>query len=156
MRNIIIVVVIFFLCIVSMSVETVAQQARNVRSQGRGGGQLLSRMYNPQTVVSEKGTVNKIEKMQYGRGRYYGLHIILKTETEMLSVHLGPAWFIEGKTKIDEGDSLEVKGSQIVYNNTPTIIASQLINGDQILQLRDEVGVPVWSRSGIGRRRRQN
>ena len=133
--------------------DSCAQQRRNLRGQGRGMGQQLSRNYDPQSVVSVKGTVNKIEQYQYGQGRYYGIHVLLDTQEEVLSVHLGPAWFIENEMKIELNDVLEIKGSKIVYNDTLTVIAAQIKKGDQRLLLRNEIGIPVWSQSGYGRRR---
>jgi len=144
---------ILFLFAFLVHLDSFAQQRRNLRGQGRGMGQQLSRNYDPQSVVSVKGTVNKIERYQYGQGRYYGIHVLLNTQEEVLSVHLGPAWFIENKMKIELNDVLEIRGSKIVYNDTLTVIAAQIKKGDQTLQLRNEIGIPVWSRSGYGRRR---
>ncbi|MGC1456359.1 MAG: hypothetical protein WA946_14330 [Nitrospirota bacterium] len=42
-----------------------------------------------------------------GMGR--GVHLLLMTDKETISVHLGPAWFIENQDlKIEKGDRIDV------------------------------------------------
>lgn len=62
-------------------------------------------------------------------------------------MHLGPAWYIERlDIKIRKGDKIEVKGSQVMMKGTPTLIASEIKKGDTTVILRDENGVPLWSK----------
>ena len=81
-----------------------------------------------------------------------GVHLMVKTDTETISVHLGPVWFIENQDiMIEQEDKLEIKGSRISFEGEPTIIAAIIEKGEQTLQLRAANGVPVWS--GWRRRR---
>jgi hypothetical protein len=103
-------------------------------------------------VETLSGTVIKVERITPTGGRYCGVHLTVKTEDEEISVHLGPAWFIDSlNTAIEQDDILEITGSRISYQGKPAIIAAILDKGDQTLILRSENGVPVWSG---GRRRR--
>lgn len=154
MKKTTVVLSVLFLSVSLLNLDIFAQQRKYQRVQGRGMGQQLSRYYEPETVVSIKGVVNDIAQYRYGQGRFYGLHIRLNTENEIYSVHLGPAWYIENEMKIDLNDVLEITGSKVIYNDTLTVIAAQIKKGEQIVQLRNELGIPVWSRSGYGRRRR--
>ena len=147
---------ILFLSVILIQVDSYAQQRRNLRGQGIGQGQQLSKFYDPETVVSIKGIVENINRYQYGQGGYYGIHVRLITDDENYSVHLGPAWFIENEIKIGLNDLLEIIGSKCIYNDTLTVIAAQIKKDAQTLQLRNEIGIPVWSRSGSGRGRRRN
>ncbi len=71
---------------------------------------------------------------------------MVKTEKETISVHLGPAWYIQRQDmKIVPGDKVEITGSRITFEGKPAIIAAEVKKGTEILKLRDENGFPVWS-----------
>jgi len=90
--------------------------------------------------------VVSIERITPVKRMSYGVHAIVKTQKETLSVHLGPAWYIENQDiKIEPKDKIEIKGSRITFQGKPAIIASEIKKGDEILKLRDENGFPAWS-----------
>jgi len=117
--------------------------------QGSGGWGMkgsYQRMYNPATVESISGVVTGVEKITPMKGMRYGVHLMVKTEKETIPVHLGPGWFIESQDiKIEKGDRIEVKGSRVMVAGKPAIIAAEVKKGKDILQLRDNAGVSVWS-----------
>jgi len=113
--------------------------------QGMGGGRGMSR-YDPSTEVTVKGTVDKVSQPTGPRG-WPGTHVALKTATETLDVHLGPADFLaEKKFEIAAGDQVEVIGSKVKYNGADAILAREIKKGDSNLILRDAQGIPLWSR----------
>ena len=115
-------------------------------SGGWGMGSMYQRMYNPATVETLKGTVEAVDKVMPMKGMYYGIHLLLKTDKETVSVHLGPGWYIERlDTKIEKGDRIEVKGSRATMMGKPVIIAAEVKKGESVLKLRDENGIPVWA-----------
>jgi hypothetical protein len=80
------------------------------------------------------------------KGMNYGIHIMLKSEKEVIEVHLGPAWFIERlDTKIEKNDNVEIKGSRVMMAGKQIIIAQELSKDNNTLILRDSAGVPVWA-----------
>ena len=102
--------------------------------------------YNPMTFTMVQGVVETVEQMVPATGKSYGIHLELKTASGVLSVHLGPAWFIEGENiRVEEGDTLQVKGSKITYEGKSTIIAAEVKKGNIVLKLRDKNGFPVWA-----------
>ncbi len=124
-------------------------------SGGWGYKSQYQRMYNPQSVVEIKGVVEGIEQVTPTKGMSSGIHLKVKTDTETIAVHLGPAWFIERQDiSIEKGDMIEVKGSKITFNESPAIIAKEVEKGDTELELRDDNGFPVWAGTGMGRMRR--
>jgi hypothetical protein len=133
------------LLLVVLAVSTVSAQP----SSGSGGWGMkgsYQRTYNPATVETVKGEVVAVEKVTPIKGMQYGIHLLVKTDKETVSVHLGPAWFIERQdTKIEKGDRIEVKGSRVTIGGKPAIIAAEVKKGDHVLVLRDSAGVPVWS-----------
>ena len=110
-----------------------------------------SRMYDPKTVETVKGEVVSVEKVPSPQGKGYGVHLTLKTEKEVLLIEVGPGWYVEKQpVKIDVKDILEIRGSRVISQGKPAIIAAEIKKGDQILTPRDENGIPAWS----GRSRR--
>lgn len=122
---------------------------RGMKWQGSGGwgmGQNYGRMYNPKSVETVSGEVVSVEKFTPMRRMSYGVHLMIKTDKETLSVHLGPGWYLENQdTKIEAKDKIVVKGSRIEFEGKPAIIAAEVKKGDEMLKLRDERGFPVWS-----------
>jgi len=115
-------------------------------SGGWGMGSQYQRMFNQSTVETLTGTIESVDKITPMKGMYYGIHVVLKTDKETITVHLGPGWYIERlDTKINKGDSVEVKGSRVTFAGKPAIIASEMKKGDSVLVLRDEAGIPMWA-----------
>ncbi|MFH1010644.1 MAG: DNA-binding protein [bacterium] len=123
---------------------------------GWGMGSSYNRMYDTSTVETLKGEVISVEPfslmgakmeprpMPMHRG-HQGIHLMLKTDKESISVHLGPSWFIENQDmQIMPKDTIEVKGSRITFSEKPAIIAAEVVKGESVLTLRSESGVPVW------------
>ncbi|HAZ14712.1 MAG: hypothetical protein A2X86_12700 [Bdellovibrionales bacterium GWA2_49_15] len=104
-----------------------------------------SRLYDAQTVTNLNGKVTRVEVLK-SRGPDGGVHLQLKTDKEEISVHLGPSWFLNGQNlNIKKDDVIEVKGSRVIIENRPAIIAAEIHQGDKMVILRDQDGVPVWS-----------
>jgi len=142
-------------CIVlALVCPVLAQPAPGSGGPGMGMGPGMGpRMYNPQTVTTVKGQVEKLQTIDMGRrGRGMTLQeVFLKTDQGSLRVHLGPSWyFSEQKLTIKAGDTMEVTGSKVTLNNQPAIIAREIKVNDKTLKLRDEQGVPVWRGMGPG------
>jgi DNA helicase TIP49 (TBP-interacting protein) len=109
-------------------------------------GGAYQRMYDPAKVEVVVGEVLSVDRATPMKGMSQGIHIMLKTAKETVPVHLGPSWYLERlDTKIEKGDSLEVKGSRITYNGKPAVIAAEVNKGDAVLKLRDDNGYPAWA-----------
>jgi hypothetical protein len=116
------------------------------RSGGWGAGDGYVRSFNPKTVETATGEVLKIDRFKPGKGMSDGVHLQLKTDQETISVHLGPAWYIDNQdTKIEANDKLIVKGSRVTFDGKPALIAAEVVKGDEVLRLRDKDGIPVWA-----------
>ena len=121
---------------------------------GMGGG-MGGRLYNPQTVTTVTGPVEKLEDlpsmgMGGGRGMQYR-GVTLKTDQGSILVHLGPGWYLdEKKFVVKVGDTLEATGSKVTLNNQPALIAREVKVKGTTLKLRDDQGLPVWRGMGRG------
>ena len=115
-------------------------------SSGWGMGSDYNRIYDPATVETVTGEVVRVDKIVPARGISYGIHLTLKTDTGTVSIHVGPAWYIENQdTKIAVRDRIEVKGSRVSFQGKPAVIAAEIRKGDEVLTLRDSLGFPLWS-----------
>lgn len=111
---------------------------------GMGGG--YQRMYDPSTVETVTGTIESVDRTVPMKGMNRGVHLTLKAEKGLVSVHLGPEWYVERlDEKLAKGDSVEVKGSRVTFSGNPAIIAAEVKKGDAVLKLRDEKGIPAWA-----------
>jgi len=101
--------------------------------------------YNPASVETIKGEVVSLNKISPMKGMSYGIHIMLKTNKEKVSVYLGPAWYFNNnKFFIKVKDKIEIKGSRTTYDGKPAIIAGEIKRGEETIKIRDENGYPVW------------
>jgi ribosomal protein S12 len=113
----------------------------NPMVRGTGGGG-----YNPATVVTVSGTVTEvIRTVPKKPNQQVRVRLNLQTSQGPINVQLGPAAYVDQQpVKIVAGDSVEVTGSQISKGRISGIMAAQVKKGDQILQLRNEQGQPLW------------
>ncbi|TAM96199.1 MAG: DNA-binding protein, partial [Rhodanobacteraceae bacterium] len=65
--------------------------------QGWERGSRYAMMYNPQTVETLAGEVTRVDKFTPMHGMSTGIHLMVKTNKETISVHLGPARYIESQ-----------------------------------------------------------
>lgn len=119
------------------------------------------RFYDPKSVVTVQGQVEKVETMsrqgrQGGEGRpgQQAQVVHLKTDQGTLLVHLGPGKFLEKQQFAPKaGDTMTVTGSKLTTGKGDVILAAEVKSGDKTLTLRDAQGVPVWRSKGGGRQR---
>ncbi|MEQ8253869.1 MAG: DNA-binding protein [Smithellaceae bacterium] len=146
-RNVAVLVTMIFVMVFVFATDSFAQ--RGMRWHGSGGwgmGSQYGKMYDTKTVETLAGEVVSVEKITPTKGMSYGVHAMVKTQKETVSVHLGPGWYIDNQDiKIVPKDKVEIKGSRITFQGKPAIIAAEVKKGNEILKLRDENGFPAWS-----------
>jgi hypothetical protein len=64
-------------------------------SGGWGPGSQYSRMYDPKAVETIRGEVTSVDRITPAKGMSGGIHMLVKTDKETISVHLGPSWYRE-------------------------------------------------------------
>jgi hypothetical protein len=145
----IIMTLIAVVTLLSFTLPAEALAQRGIGSRGGGGwgpGTPYARMYDSQTVETITGEVLSVDQITPMKGMSYGIHIVLKTNKETISVHLGPGWYLENQdVMIAPKDKIEVKGSRIIFEGKPSLIAAEVKKGDEVLTLREANGFPVWS-----------
>jgi len=98
---------------------------------------------NQETIV---GKVMSIDTVTPFRDMGTGVCMVLKTEREDITVHLGPSWFIlyQDMSLSVNDQNVEVRGCRTMINGKPVIMASTLVRGNKVLLLRDKDGIPYW------------
>ena len=129
--------------------STFAQPRSGMMWRGSGGwgpGAQYNRFYDPKAVETISGEVTKVDRITPAKGMSGGIHMLVKTDKDTVSVHLGPSWYVENQdVKIEPKDKVEVKGAKTTFAGKPAIIAAEVKKGDEVLKLRDDSGFPVWS-----------
>jgi len=148
MKKIFIVLVVLSIVTLGLTAESFAQRG-TMKWKGGGGwgpGTPYGRMYDPAKVETISGTVESVGTAIPMKGMYAAATLVVKTDKETITVHLGPEWYI-GRldTRIAKGDAVEVRGSRVTFADKPAIIAAEVKKGDNVLVLRDSAGIPVWS-----------
>jgi hypothetical protein len=99
--------------------------AQGFRWRGGGGwgaGGQYGRLYDAKTVETVSGEVSSVQEMTPFKGMGNGVHLMLETDKDTISVHLGPVWYVERQdTEIAAGDKIEVKGSRITFDGKRSI-----------------------------------
>ena len=143
---------IFVVAAITLATLVMASSAAPRPGRGKGGGwgrnSEYKRLYDPSTIRTRACEVVCIayHTLQYAPG--CGVHLVIKADAEnaTIPVHLGPEWFIGNQeTQIEVGDKLKVTGSLVTSEEKPALIAREVEKGEEVLQLRDEYGFPMWA-----------
>ena len=109
----------------------------------QGMGQGMPR-YNAGTEATLEGTVEEVQAVTSMRGME-GTHLMLKTESETIEVHLGPAAFLKEKNvQLVTGDAVHVVGARVKIAGADALLAREIRKGEATWTLRDESGRPLW------------
>ena len=112
---------------------------------GWGYRSQYGRMYDPNSIETISGEVVSIDTFTPMGGMSQGMHLRLKTDSETVDVHLGPAWYLQNQDiQIQPSDQITVTGSRVNFSGQSAMMTSKVHKGDQTLTLRDENGFPVW------------
>ena len=99
--------------------------------------------YDFANEVTLKGTVEEIKMVP---GPYEGVHVLLKTATDTVLVHLAPQGFLKMLDfDVKVGDSFEVTGCKITGEFGPEVLSKDVKAGNNEITLRDKKGLPAWA-----------
>ncbi len=99
--------------------------------------------YDTANEVKIKGVVEDIREVP---GDFEGTHLVVKTDTGTVLVHVAPADFLkEMDTSFKKGDEVQVVGAKAPDAAEPEILAREITVGGNTTTLRDDKGIPVWA-----------
>lgn len=100
--------------------------------------------YDPKSETTVTGAVQEVQ--QHQMMGHQGTHLIVKTDTGELEVHLGPSSYLaQHKFSFAKGDQVEVTGSMVKMGGKDALLARQVKKDGKTLVLRNAQGIPAWS-----------
>ena len=119
--------------------------------KGKNKGQSL---YDRDTVITVSGKVTSISTGESISGSAYSVEMDIDTGSSVLTVRLGPAWFIEEQDfDIDKNDKVTVTGSKVKIDGDVFVVAATVEKNGKVLKLRESDGTPLWKGKGRGKNR---
>ena len=101
--------------------------------------------YNAATEVKVEGVVQEVRQFWCPINGDEGTHLMLRTNTGILEVHVAPRRFLDGNNvSFNRGDQVAVVGSTVVYEGHDAMIARKITRGDQTFAFRQPDGRPLW------------
>ena len=101
--------------------------------------------YNAATEVRVEGVVQEVQQFWCPINGDEGTHLMLKTDTGILQVHVAPRRFLQGNgVSFSKGYQIAVVGSTVTYEGHDAMIARKITRGDQTFAFRQPNGGPLW------------
>jgi DNA/RNA endonuclease YhcR with UshA esterase domain len=102
--------------------------------------------YDPATEATLKGTIIAISERNCPVSGTLGFHFVLKLEDgKTLEVHVAASQMMKTyEITLNKGDQVEVTGSKVKFGGEDTILARQVVRGNDIYVFRDKNGKPAW------------
>lgn len=102
-----------------------------------------TRAFNPKTITTIKGTISQVNSTS--KGGITATVMKVKTDTETLSVLVGPTWFIKKQgLNLKVNDTVEVTGSKTMLQSRSIIITTTIIKDGDTYTFRQLNGNPEW------------
>lgn len=121
------------------------KHSRQSEDKSWSHGSPYGRLFDPLRIDTLRGQVLEVGRSIPMNGMSHGVHLMVRTEKEVLAVHLGPEWYVEGLDfRPVPKDKVLVIGSRIILDGKPTIVASTVSTQKQSMRLRDMAGMPFW------------
>jgi hypothetical protein len=101
--------------------------------------------YRVESEVTIAGTVTRLSVHTGKRGTPRSRATLKTTDGTDAEIHIGPSGFVHDKgMELAVGDVVSVVGSQVIADDAPLVIVRRLSRGQQVLDLRNPAGRPLW------------
>jgi hypothetical protein len=130
--------------IVAMPLVAAAQWPHHGRHHG-------GPVYDTRTETRVTGTVEAVKNLAGPDGDCCcgaggGTHVTVKTATESIEAHLGPAvWLREQGINLAAGDTVEILGLRVTMRGVPVLLAREVKKGETTWTLRAGQGRRDWA-----------
>lgn len=135
----------FAIGIVTLLIGGLASPSPALAQGRRGMGQMP--MYNTAAETTIKGTITEVKTVTGAMGgmSMEGTHIVVKSDSETIEVHLGPSAFLkEKKVELAVGDPVQIVGSRVKVGEADAVLAREIQKDGTSWTLRDASGRPLW------------
>jgi len=131
--------VLFILVVIAVVVLLSSVNPRPVKSDQ------VSIKYDPMAELAITGIVEDVQVLQCPLNAGAGTHLVLKTESGPLIVHVAPTAFLASHEFIvAAGDQVKIVGSKVRYRGADALIAREITRRNQVLIVRRPDGKPLW------------
>jgi hypothetical protein len=104
----------------------------------------LDPAYDVATVVDFTAAVMEVREVPKDQAMA-GLHVMVKSETKTLDIHVGPSEFVKVfDVAFAKGDEIRVVGSKVEFEGSTVVLAREVTIGSVTLLCRDKDGSPLW------------
>lgn len=101
--------------------------------------------YNVATEARVAGVIQEVHQFWCPVNGDEGTHLMLKTDTGVLQVHVAPRRFLRGNGwNYAKGDQIDVVGSMVIYEAHDAMIARKITRDNQTVAFREPSGKPMW------------
>lgn len=108
-----------------------------------------NKLFNSETLETYSGNVVSVERgVSLMPGMAPGVVVELMTDEKLVLVHVGPEFYTKkyrSAWDLQEGDQVEVIGSEVNFRGGPVLMAVQGTKGDKRVVLRKYNGEPIWN-----------
>lgn len=105
----------------------------------------VSYAYNPAAEVHLAGVVQEVQEFYCPVTDDRGAHLLLQTERGPVMVHVSIARFLRAhEFSFKPGERIEVQGAKVKFKGGESVIAREIMRGQEKFIFRDAVGNPVW------------
>ena len=99
--------------------------------------------YDKANEVKITGVIEEVREVP---GEFEGVHLVVKTETKTVLVHVAPSEFLkEIDTSFNKGDQVAVVGAKAPGAPEEEMLAREITDGNNTATLRDDKGIPIWA-----------
>lgn len=144
-------IILTFAVVASFAVGPIVNTQNPQKSATRPAGPLSQASQEHQNVLENgKDTVitGTITNVVYGNGNRAPVELTVKTDNGVVTVVLGPVWMFN-TTQLALNAPIKIQGKQL---NDEMIAFQVTFNEDQLVQLRNNEGLPMWVRRGSNQR----
>ena len=144
-------IILTFAVVASFAVGPIVNTQNMQSSATRPAGPLSRALQEYQNVFeSGKNAVitGSITNVVYGNGNRMPVELTVKTSDSTVTVILGPVWMFN-TTQLVLNTPVKIQGKEL---NDKMIAYQVTFNGDQLVQLRNNEGLPMWARRGSNQR----
>lgn len=99
--------------------------------------------FDANSITTMYGTVTAVEREPHAPG-LVGVHLKVRVGQQTLTVHLGPASFVDPKMSFTEKDLVQFTGSNVTWKGEPTVLVTVVTRGDKTVRLRQDDGTPLF------------
>jgi hypothetical protein len=99
--------------------------------------------FDANTIVTMHGTVTAVERPTLRPG-LIGVQLKVQVGQRRVTVHLGPAEFVDAKLSFAEKDTVQFTGSSVTWEGQPVVLATVVTRGDTTVRLRQDDGTLVF------------